>query len=341
MAAATATGCSQAAARRSSFSSGVPAAHPSRPFSLGRTNRNVTYTLGKTWYHGAVLTKRTRVGTGSFARYCKVAVLLACGCTEPFHTQTPGTGGVKGAGGAPAIGGRLGAGGEPGTGGVSATTKTIGAGGMPATGGVLGMGGSGGTSGTVSGRGGAVGTGGGLVGGNAAGGASSSAGGADGGTSGTEACATPSSDYCVEACLADHALWGNATCSNGAWGCRSGYVLASSCPAQGCGVTPDACCDSTTGAVTQNPCKTDGYREACPSKNTATYLDEAYCVPDSLVPTFLNNCFALDRRPCNTADPATGCSDVESGLGVVTCGCGGAVADGSIGTWYCSAFMGS
>jgi hypothetical protein len=82
----------------------------------------------------------------------------------------------------------------------------------------------------------------------------------EGGTSGTDACANLSYDYCVSECLAEAVLVDNPTCANGAWSCRSGYVLASSCPPQACGVTPDACCDLTTGIVTSSPCMADGYR---------------------------------------------------------------------------------
>jgi hypothetical protein len=195
-----------------------------------------------------------------------------------------------------------------------------------ATGGLAG-------SGTVATSGGVSGTGGASVGGLRAGGASGSAGGASGGTSGTAPCAELAYDYCVEKCLAEYALSDNALCTNGAWSCRSGYVLASSCPVGACTVTPDACCDLTTGIVTKNSCATNGLRAPCSDGNVETYLSQAWCIPEALAGV---TCSSLDRQPC--AEPAVGCSDMSGGL--VTCGCSSSGSDASAGTWHCSHYIG-
>ena len=224
-------------------------------------------------------------------------------------------------------------GGATGIGGATSTTsRSIGAGGMLATGGIAGMAGNGGTWSTLPAVGGTLGAGGVSLGGSFAGGASSSMGGANGGTSGTDACANLSYNYCVSECLAERALVDNATCANGAWSCRSGYVLASSCPSQSCGVTPDACCDLATGIVTSSLCTADGYRGTCPIGNTATYKYEAMCVPQTLSD---KTCYSLSKSPCT--EPAVGCSDMSNGQ--VTCMCLGIGSDASIGTWRCSSLI--
>jgi hypothetical protein len=247
-------------------------------------------------------------------------VLVGCGGHGMHATGADGaaTGGATDIGGA---------------GGTSTTSGSIGAGGMLATGGAAGMVGNGGTWSTLPAVAGTLGAGGASLGGSSAGGASSSMGGASGGTSGTDACANLSYDYCVSQCLAEAVLVDNPTCANGAWSCRSGYVLASSCPPQACGVTPDACCDSTTGIVTSSPCMADGYRGTCPIGNTTTYRDEAFCVPQTLSG---NTCYSLDNSPCT--EPAVGCSDIE-GL-IVTCWCNWSGSDASAGTWQCCTFDG-
>jgi hypothetical protein len=282
-----------------------------------------------------VFTKLPSVESGFFAKFCMVAVLLASGCTESLRARAPGTGGVQGNGSAPATGGRPGAGGATGLGSVSPTTNTVGEGGMPATGGMVSMGGSGRTSSTVPWQGGAIGTGGELVGGDAAGGASSSVGASNGGTSGTDACATLPYDSCVANCLQALGAFGLPTCISGAWKCPSGYVLASSCPAQACAVTADACCDRTTGLVTQNPCTSDGYREACPPGSSQTYQGEAWCIPQTLAISGFK-CASLDGQPCSGT--ALGCSDMSGGF--VNCSCSIAHADGAVGSWACTYFIG-
>jgi hypothetical protein len=202
-----------------------------------------------------------------------------------------------------------------GTGGAMATGGRSGAGGAAALGGVSGAGDA-------------------PVGGSSAGGSPGSAGGASGATSGTDPCGQLDYDPCVANCLEEYPLIDNATCSNGAWRCRSGYVLASSCPALACGVTPGACCDRTTGFVTRNACAASGYRAPCPDGSVATQdVPEAYCVPDALAGV---TCHSLDGQPCT--GPAEGCSDTSSGF--VTCACSRSGSDASAGTWYCSYFIG-
>jgi hypothetical protein len=159
------------------------------------------------------------------------------------------------------------------------------------------------------------------------------AGGASGGTSGTDPCAALADDHCVAKCLEEYALIDNALCTNGAWSCRSGYVLASSCPVGACGVTPNACCDLTTGTVTKNSCATNGFRAPCSDGNVETYLSQAWCIPKALAGV---TCSSLDRQPC--AEPAVGCSDMSGGM--VTCGCSWSGSDASAGTWYCSFYIG-
>jgi hypothetical protein len=230
------------------------------------------------------------------AAFCYVACAGLAGCTDPLRGSTHGSGGAKSADAAMATGGLAG-------------------------------------SGTVAASGGVSGTGGASVGGLRAGGASGSAGGASGGTSGTAPCAELAYDYCVEKCLAEYALSDNALCTNGAWSCRSGYVLASSCPVGACTVTPDACCDLTTGIVTKNSCATNGLRAPCSDGNVETYLSQAWCIPEALAGV---TCSSLDRQPC--AEPAVGCSDMSGGL--VTCGCSSSGSDASAGTWHCSHYIG-
>jgi hypothetical protein len=193
--------------------------------------------------------------------------------------------------------------------------------------------GTGGTQSTLPAVGGNQGTAGAPVGGASAGGATSVAVGASGGASEPDACATLGDDHCVTECLKELVLVDNATCANGAWTCRSGYVLASTCPEQACGVTPDACCDLTTGVVTENPCNTDGSRRTCPDGGTETYRNQAWCVPLTLEGA---TCHSLDRQPCT--GPAVSCYDMS--MAFVDCACFGLDSDTSSGTWYCSYFIG-
>jgi hypothetical protein len=181
--------------------------------------------------------------------------------------------------------------------------------------------------------GGAPGVGATSVEGARSGGASGSAGGA-GGSAGTNACPELGYEYCIESCFKDYALSDNPSCSNGAWVCPSGWILASSCPDQACGVTPDACCDLTTGLVTANACAKNGYRAPCLDGSMETYVfPEAWCVPQTLATA---GCVSLDRQPCT--GPAVGCSDTSAGT--VTCQCNQYGTDASTGTWYCSFFIG-
>ena len=226
---------------------------------------------------------------------CCAAAAAGVGCTDPLRGSPRGTGGAIGADAATASGGRAGSGAAGASGGVSGT--------------------------------------GGWSAGSRSGGASGSAGGASGGASGTDPCAKLDRDYCVAECLKEHALTDSASCTNGAWTCRSGYVLASSCPDQACGVTPDACCDLTTGLVTQNACADNGYREPCPDDSTETYYGQGRCVPKTILGA---TCESLDGQPCS--GPAVGCSDMS--LGFVTCWCGLSGVDASPGTWRCSYFIG-
>jgi hypothetical protein len=160
-----------------------------------------------------------------------------------------------------------------------------------------------------------------------------SAGNASSGKSGTESCATLEHDHCVTDCFDARAFVDNALCTRGAWSCPPGYVLASSCPALACGVTRDACCNLTTGLVTENACDKNGYRSACPEDSMEVYAWQPWCVPKSLerVP-----CRSLHEQPCT--GPALACGEV--GGGYVSCRCEGLGADASVGTWYCSVFLG-
>jgi hypothetical protein len=264
-----------------------------------------------------------------------ISMVLAC--SSPLKSKAPdgsspgvgatGSGGDMAAGGATESAGAVGSGGAyGGIGGANAGSGvTTRSGGAQATGGVMGRGGTLPSSSIL-------GTGGAPVGGASDGGVSSFTGGASGGTSGTDLCADLDYDYCVAECLAVNGV-DNTMCTNGAWSCRPGYVLASSCSVGACGATPDACCDSTTGIVTSSPCTADGYRGTCPSGNTRTYWDQAICVPNSLAGA---TCGSLVGRPCT--DPAMGCSDTE-GL-ITTCWCNWAGSDASAGTWDCRFFDG-
>jgi hypothetical protein len=190
-----------------------------------------------------------------------------------------------------------------------------------------------GTDGAVA-TGGHVGSGGATsTGGSRSGGASGGTGGASGGTSGTSPCAKLGYDYCVADCLKENSLRDSPVCSDGAWSCRSGYSLASACPERGCGATFDACCDLTTGLITDNPCAKDGYRGACPDGSMETSNSQPYCIPKTVTGA---GCSSLDRQACD--GPAVGCSDVSGGF--VTCKCSRVGTDASAGTWYCSVYIG-
>jgi hypothetical protein len=201
---------------------------------------------------------------------------------------------------------------------------------------------NGGTRTTLSAAGGARSTAGTPAGGVSAGGASGLAGasggasglaGASGGASGTDGCRGLNDDHCVTECLDELVLVENAICANGAWICPSHYVLASSCPQQACGVTPDACCNMTTGIVTENPCNADGLRRACPDGSTQAYLHESFCVPRSLEGM---TCASLDGQSCT--GPAVGCDDMSKAF--VHCSCAGLDAGVSNGIWRCGYFIG-
>jgi hypothetical protein len=194
-------------------------------------------------------------------------------------------------------------------------------------------GGSGGARSSLPGVGGTQSTVAAPSGGAHAGGTSSLAGGANGGTGGSGACAKLGDDHCVTECFRELKLVDNAICADGAWACRSGYVLASSCPPRACGVTPDGCCNMTTGIVSENPCNMDGARRACADGATDAYLSQTYCVPLSLGG---RDCQSLDRQPCT--GPAVSCHDLSAAF--VHCVCSGLGTDGSAGTWQCSSYIG-
>ena len=193
--------------------------------------------------------------------------------------------------------------------------------------------GNGGTGTLTAAVGGARGTGVASAGDAPTGGGSGGAAGTGGGTSGTNACAKVAYDHCVTECLEELVLIDNAICANGAWTCRSGYVLASSCPKQACGVTPDACCDRTTGIVTRNPCNPDGSREVCPDGGTETYMSQPWCIPSTLA---IGACISLDGQPCS--GPAVGCADMSAAL--TRCACNGAALGTTARTWTCSVYIG-
>lgn len=245
------------------------------------------------------------------------AVTGNIGCNQALK-GSPGTGGAMGVAGAMATGGLTGSAGAPG--------GIPGSGGARSTGGVQASGGARAPGGSL-----------GAVGGARSGAGTDAAGGASGGSSGTDPCAGLAYDYCVDHCLTKNALRDTASCTHGSWTCRSGYVLASSCPSGACAVTPDACCDLTTGVVSDNPCSADGYRAACGDGSGATYgWPEAYCVPSSLGIAG-GGCYSLNSGPCS--GPAIACSDMS--IGSVDCHCDVvAGSDASTGTWHCSAFIG-
>lgn len=197
---------------------------------------------------------------------------------------------------------------------------TGGSGGVRATGGASGAD-AGGAAGGTSGAGAAV-------GGSRSGGASGA-----GGTAGTQVCAKPSADYCVESCYKVPTLSDEASCSNGILSCRAGWVLASSCPERACRTTPDACCDRSTGLVSENLCAETGYRAPCPDGTVETYFSSPWCVPKGIAS---ETCAPLDGQPC--AEPAVACRDMRGGR--VTCTCSQYGTDASSGTWYCSVFIG-
>jgi hypothetical protein len=169
--------------------------------------------------------------------------------------------------------------------------------------------GNGGTSSSLPPVGGAQGVGGVSVGGTSGG---------SEGTSTMDTCAGLERDYCVKYCLNESNLVLEPTCANGVWTC-SDWVLASSCPPQSCGRTPDACCNRTTGELTLNLCGGNGYRGTCADETEATYFP--WCVP---LP--YSGCGGLDGRPC--AAPAMYCR--EKNVDEILCACN--VSDS---TWHC------
>jgi hypothetical protein len=156
-----------------------------------------------------------------------------------------------------------------------------------------------------------------------------------GGETSVNACASLAYDYCVADCLRDWSLVDNAVCLNGAWGCARGYQLASTCPAQGCGVTQQACCDTTTGIVSMNGCGAAGIRSACPDNDVATspWPRSTQCVPKSLAGRM---CHSLDGQACEP--PAVRCYDTS--LAFVECVCSGLSSAVPVGTWQCSSYIG-
>jgi hypothetical protein len=179
----------------------------------------------------------------------------------------------------------------------------------PITGGAAGSGGA--TGGPSSSTGGVSGTG------------SSGNGGTGGGSS---ECAELDNDYCVTSCVDDIKLVDNASCSRGRWTCAARYVLASSCPPQGCGVALRGCCDVTTGVLTDNPCGMDGLRAVCSEGNRAG--DQGWCIPTSLQG---DTCTALEGKPC--IGPAVNCRDFSLGRTLCACVPG---ADALSPVWHCS-----
>lgn len=159
--------------------------------------------------------------------------------------------------------------------------------------------------------------------------------GAGGTVSGADICTDLTRDSCVSGCLEELPLVDNAICIDGQWKCSANFVLASSCPPLACAVTPDACCDSTTGIVTANACESDGTRAACPEGQTPTakWPHGTHCVPRSLAG---QACWSLDGEPC--AVPAVGCYDQDRAF--VGCTCDGLDLPSSTGTWHCDLYAG-
>jgi hypothetical protein len=182
-----------------------------------------------------------------------------------------------------------------------------------------------GATGTMGLSGGALSQGGLSSGGTRTGGAMGSASG--------ESCANLKYDYCVDDCLKDRALTDSALCTNGSWSCPRGYVLTSSCPVLACAVAGGACCNLTTGLVTENACEKNGYRSACPQGSEQAAAWQPWCVPQSLERT---PCRSLDEQPCT--GPALACR--ETSRGYISCECVGLGADASAGTWHCNVYIG-
>lgn len=117
-------------------------------------------------------------------------------------------------------------------------------------------------------------------------------------------------------------------------GASAGGSSSLSTGGRGGTVTPDACCDGTTGIVTENPCTADGTRRPCPNGRSETYLSQPWCVPLTLQGA---TCISLEGQPCT--GPAMGCHDMS--MAIVRCACTRLdYSSAASSTWQCSSFIG-
>lgn len=129
--------------------------------------------------------------------------------------------------------------------------------------------------------------------------------------------------YCVQDCDAGLREV-DELCADGTPTCPEGSFPSDTCSDQACAVTWGYCCDLTTGLVTENPCGSDGSREACPSGTTATFAE--WCIPESLDTT---DCGTLNGDPC--LGDAQQCLSYSGAR--TTCECVGEAADE---IWSCA-----
>ena len=165
-------------------------------------------------------------------------------------------------------------------------------------------------------------------------------GGPDGATPGSESgggdgsaspCDAMGQFRCVSNCIDEFVLHGDAVCQGGLWICPRGYVKATTCPADACAITEDACCDPVTGDLTTNPCpNTGGLRPSCPD---GTYpSDHWFCIPPVLG---VGDCVGLDGLACSgEVHQCTSFSSVGANCSCFT------DSDAGAGNWQCSLYVG-
>jgi len=137
--------------------------------------------------------------------------------------------------------------------------------------------------------------------------------------------------YCVTDCLNPFSTIDTSSCSDGLWICPSGYIPVSACPADGCGVTSDFCCDPVTGMEPARACDDAGYRQDCPEGTRPAGPYD--CIPEALG---ITDCISLAQEPEACASPAVSCQSQDPTQVVCTC----SAQDGGIGLWNCTAWSG-
>ena len=156
------------------------------------------------------------------------------------------------------------------------------------------------------------------------------AGGGDGSSSSCDAMGQP---VCVANCTDEFVLLESALCQGGQWTCPLGYVNSTTCPANACAVSPDACCDPVTGELTINPCPSKGgIRPSCPS---STYPSDPYfCIPPALG---VADCSGLNGRACSgEVYQCTSFASVGANCLCLTF----TDSDAGAGRWHCSIYIG-